>query len=71
VEVSVYYQLYDDDVNKRKTAVEILGRIGTEKALPFLEEIKKDYEKSKTFRGELFYAIRDIEERSKGRHINL
>ncbi len=64
-------QLYDDDVNKRKTAVEILGRIGTEKALPFLEEIKKDYEKSKAFRGELFYAIRDIEERSKGRHINL
>ena len=64
-------QLYDDDVNKRKTAVEILGRIGTEKALPFLEEIKKDYEKSEAFRGELFYAIRDIEERSKGRHINL
>lgn len=64
-------QLCNEDANKRRTAVEILRRIGTENAIPFLEEIKKDYEKSKAFRGKLFCAIRDIEERCKGRHINL
>jgi len=57
--------LFDDDIDKRKLAVEVLGRIGTEIALPFLKKINEDHEKRKDMDSELFYSIYDIEERIK------
>jgi len=60
-------QLYSDDADKRRMAVEVLRRIGTEISLPFLKGIYEDYnnEKRRGISGELFYAIHDIEERTK------
>jgi len=58
-------KLSDDDIDERKMAAKVLRRIGTEIALPFLKRIDEDYEKRRDMDGELFYAIRDIEERIK------
>jgi HEAT repeat protein len=60
-------QLRSADVNERKTAAETLRRIGTEISLPFLRELHDDYENDlrRGISGELFYGIRDIEERIK------
>jgi HEAT repeat protein len=58
-------KLSEDDIDERKMAAKVLRRIGTEIALPFLKRIDEDYEKKRDMDGELFYAIRDIEERIK------
>lgn len=58
-------QLNDDDTDKRRMAAEVLRRIGTEISLPFLKEINEYYDKRRDVRGEVFYAIHDIEERIK------
>jgi HEAT repeat protein len=55
--------LSDDDIDKRKRAAKVLRRIGTEITLPFLKVMDEDYEKRRDLGTELFYAIRDIEER--------
>ena len=57
------HKLSDDDIDERKIAAEVLGKMGTEIALTFLKEIYGDYEKRRGMGDELFYAIRDIEER--------
>ena len=57
------HKLSDDDIGERRVAVEVLGKIGTEISLPFLKGIYEDYEKRRDLDTELFYAIRDIEER--------
>jgi len=56
--------LYDDDVDERTAAAEILEKIGTDKALPFLKEIASDPVESMGI-GRLFPAIHKIEERIK------
>jgi len=60
--------LHDDDIDKRTAAVEILEKIGTDKALPFLKEIASDPVESRGI-GRLFPAIHNIEERIKGSDI--
>ena len=55
--------LSDDDIDERKRAAKVLRRIGTEIALPFLKRMGEDYENRRDMYTELFYAIRDIEER--------
>jgi len=60
--------LYDDDIEKRTAAAEILEKIGTDKALPFLKEIASDPVESRGI-GRLFPAIHNIEERIKRRDI--
>jgi HEAT repeat protein/energy-coupling factor transporter ATP-binding protein EcfA2 len=62
-------QLYDDDIDKRRMAAEVLERIGTEISLPFLNEIYEDHDKRRGVNSVLFRAIRDIKERVK--RINL
>lgn len=62
-------QLNDNDIDKRRMAVEVLRRIGTEICLPFLKEINEDYDRKRDIRGELFYAIHDIEERIKSSNV--
>jgi len=52
--------LHDDDADKRVKATEILEKIGTEKALPALKELCKDYKKNS---GKERRAIQEIEER--------
>lgn len=56
-------QLSDDDIDNRRLAAEVLRRIGTEKSLPVLKEMYKDYDESSDIKGKLYYAIRDIEDR--------
>ena len=52
--------LQDDDAGKRVRATEILGKIGTEKSLPVLKELCKDYKKKS---GKEDRAIDEIEAR--------
>jgi HEAT repeat protein len=54
--------LYDDDIDERTAAAEILEKIGTDKALPFLKEMASDPVESMGI-GRLFPAIHKIEER--------
>jgi HEAT repeat protein/tRNA A37 threonylcarbamoyladenosine biosynthesis protein TsaE len=58
-------QLSDDDIDNRRVAVDVLGRIGTEKSIPVLKEMYRDYDESSDIRGKLYYAIQDIEDRIK------
>jgi HEAT repeat protein/energy-coupling factor transporter ATP-binding protein EcfA2 len=62
-------QLYCDDIDERRMAVEVLRRIGTEISFSFLKEINDDHEKSKEIDDELFYAINDIKARIKGNNL--
>ena len=57
-------QLYSDDFKERKNAVFVLRRIGTDKSLSYLKELKEDYTRRKGI-SEVLYAIWDIEERIK------
>lgn len=58
-------ELSDDDVNKRKTALIVLRCIGTELSLGALKALYADIDNQKRLgiNKELFYAIKDIEER--------
>ncbi len=56
--------LHDDDIDKRTAAIEILEKIGTDKALPFLKEIASDPVERRGI-GRLYPAIYNIEERIK------
>ena len=62
-ELPYIIMLSDDNIDERKRAAKVLRRVGTEIALPFLKRIDEDYENRRGMDTELFYAIRDIEER--------
>lgn len=55
------YKLYDEDLEERRFAVFVLGKIGTEISLPHLKKFKDDRERSRGI--DTFNAIWNIENR--------